>query len=203
MTGGAAAMGRGAATGGAAGALPPGGPGIGCEDRGPVRVITLSRPPTNALDRELLLRLRREVWAAAASPGPRALVIASSVPGAFCSGLDLEWICDPGSPARTARNTVVLARLSRLVQLFAKKNGQRNVGRPSLSPLSIFAFLVPASPQLPGQIPHHRRIDDQYHHPRPGQVLENFIDLQRHQRARRHNRQILRPALPQRQPRRF
>lgn len=59
-------------------------------DEGAVRVLTLARPPGNALDLALLKDLRAAVEAASADARVRAVVLASSVDGYFSSGLDLE-----------------------------------------------------------------------------------------------------------------
>lgn len=63
---------------------------ISAEDLGPVRVITIARPPANVLSLELLGRLQDAVEKAAEDRGARALVIASSIPRYFSTGLDLE-----------------------------------------------------------------------------------------------------------------
>ena len=64
--------------------------GLGARDEGSVRVLTLSRPPGNALDLALLTSLRAAAQEASADSRVRALVIESSVDGYFSSGLDLE-----------------------------------------------------------------------------------------------------------------
>jgi enoyl-CoA hydratase/carnithine racemase len=61
-------------------------------DEGAVRVITLARPPGNALGRAELEALRREFQSASADPGVRALVVESGVPRYFSSGMDLAEI---------------------------------------------------------------------------------------------------------------
>ena len=55
-----------------------------------VRVLRLANPPANVLNRRLLETLRGEIDEAAADPGVRALVLASSYPRYFSTGLDLE-----------------------------------------------------------------------------------------------------------------
>jgi len=64
--------------------------GLLVRDEGPVRVLTLSRPPGNALNLATLAALREAALAAAADAGVRALVLDSTVDGYFSSGLDLE-----------------------------------------------------------------------------------------------------------------
>ena len=55
-----------------------------------VRVLRLANPPGNVLTRRLLEALRGEIEAAQSDPGVGALVLASSYPRYFSSGLDLE-----------------------------------------------------------------------------------------------------------------
>lgn len=57
---------------------------------GAVRVLTLARPPGNALTLETLRALRDAAAEAGADARTRALVIESSTPRYFSSGLDLE-----------------------------------------------------------------------------------------------------------------
>jgi enoyl-CoA hydratase/carnithine racemase len=63
---------------------------LGVRDEGPVRVLTLRRPPGNALNLALLSSIRAAAESAAADAGVRALVLESEVDGYFSSGLDLE-----------------------------------------------------------------------------------------------------------------
>lgn len=94
------------------------------ERRDETSVVFLDHPPTNALGEALAAELTatlREVLSA----GPvRAVILASKVRYAFCSGLDLGEIYDPGDPRRTGRNTVrateASAALARLVGEAAK-----------------------------------------------------------------------------------
>ncbi len=62
------------------------------EEHGSVRVLRLANPPSNVLTGGLLDSLRREVEAAAVDEGVRCLVLASSYPRYFSSGLDLEEV---------------------------------------------------------------------------------------------------------------
>src|SRR5438874_269004 len=55
-----------------------------------VRVLRLANPPANVLNRRLLETLKQEVGEAAADPAVRALVLTSSYPRYFSTGLDLE-----------------------------------------------------------------------------------------------------------------
>jgi enoyl-CoA hydratase/carnithine racemase len=68
--------------------------GLAARDEGPVRILTLSRPPGNTLSLATLAALRAETEGAAAAPGVRALVLESSVEGYFSSGLDLNGLMD-------------------------------------------------------------------------------------------------------------
>lgn len=68
--------------------------GLAARDEGPVRVLTLSRPPGNTLSLEALAALRSAADGAAADPAVRALVLESSVEGYFSSGLDLNGLMD-------------------------------------------------------------------------------------------------------------
>ncbi|HEX4047341.1 MAG TPA: enoyl-CoA hydratase-related protein, partial [Elusimicrobiota bacterium] len=63
---------------------------LAARDEGPVRVLTLSRPPGNTLDLAALGALSAAAREAGDAPGVRALVLESSVEGYFSSGLDLE-----------------------------------------------------------------------------------------------------------------
>ena len=59
-------------------------------DEGPVRVLSLSRPPGNTLDLATLADLRTSALAAAEDASVRALVLESGLPRYFSSGLDLD-----------------------------------------------------------------------------------------------------------------
>ena len=60
------------------------------EDVERVRVLRLANPPSNVLSLTLLDTLKQEVAEAAAAPGVRCLVLASSYPRYFSTGLDLK-----------------------------------------------------------------------------------------------------------------
>jgi enoyl-CoA hydratase/carnithine racemase len=64
--------------------------GLAARDEGAVRVLTLSRPPGNALSLAALVGLREAALEAAGDPRVRALVLESAVEGYFSSGLDLD-----------------------------------------------------------------------------------------------------------------
>ena len=64
--------------------------GLKIRDDGPVRILTLTRPPGNTLDLATLADLRAAAVAAGAQASVRAVVLGSDVPRYFSSGLDLE-----------------------------------------------------------------------------------------------------------------
>ncbi len=71
---------------------------IEVELHGNVRELRLARPPVNALNRELLTALDRELDAVArAGDGVRALVL-SGQPGLFCAGLDVAELAGLDTP---------------------------------------------------------------------------------------------------------
>ena len=61
---------------------------IEIEDHGAIRTIRLARPPVNALNRELMVKLDAAVTAAPAA-GARGLII-TGAGGRFCAGLDVQ-----------------------------------------------------------------------------------------------------------------
>lgn len=63
---------------------------IETSDRDGVRLISLNRAPSNVLNMELLASLRGALTRAEKDPSVRALVLASSCPKYFSSGIDLE-----------------------------------------------------------------------------------------------------------------
>jgi enoyl-CoA hydratase/carnithine racemase len=76
-----------------------------CTQDGPVAVLALRRPPTNALDRAALGELAASAKAPEANPVTRVLVITGGLENLFCSGGDLKYwrnIPDPGGPAKCA-----------------------------------------------------------------------------------------------------
>lgn len=74
--------------------------GLLSRDEGPVRVLTLSRPPGNALTLAALGALRDAAGEASRDARVRALVVDSSVEGYFSSGLDLEELMSLPEPRR-------------------------------------------------------------------------------------------------------
>ena len=64
--------------------------GLSARDEGAVRVLTLSRPPGNALDLATLSHLRAAALEASGDARVRALVLESSLGSYFSSGLDLD-----------------------------------------------------------------------------------------------------------------
>ncbi len=65
---------------------------VAAHDEGPVRVVTLTRPPGNALGLSVLESLRGEIDRAAGEARVRAVVLASGLPKYFSCGLDLVEI---------------------------------------------------------------------------------------------------------------
>lgn len=64
---------------------------ISQRQEGPISLITLTRPPINALDREALNELAGVVARADTDREIRALVITGGIDGIFCSGGDLKY----------------------------------------------------------------------------------------------------------------
>jgi len=75
--------------------------GLAVRDEGPVRVLTLARPPGNALTLRTLGDLSAAVREATCDARVRAVVVDSTVDGYFSSGLDLEELM--GLPADRRR----------------------------------------------------------------------------------------------------
>ena len=83
-----------------------------CERRDGVAVITLNRPDRrNALSAALLAELRQTAAELDASPDVRAIVLTGADP-AFCAGLDLTELGEPGSALGGAGSGPVLPPLS-------------------------------------------------------------------------------------------
>lgn len=83
-------------------------PDVLCERRDGVAVVTLNRPARrNALSSALLADLRATVADLDASPAVRAIVLTGADP-AFCAGLDLTELGQPGSPLAAAGSGPVL-----------------------------------------------------------------------------------------------
>lgn len=82
---------------------------------GPVALLTLIRPPVNALDRDALDELARVLREVDADERTRAAVITGGTDGVFCSGGDLKYwrgVRDGREVGRAGRD--VLARIERL-----------------------------------------------------------------------------------------
>lgn len=69
---------------------------IATEDRGPIRILSLSHGKANALDVELLDGLRDAV--AEFQAGPARAGVLTSTGSMFCAGLDLKRVVDGGAP---------------------------------------------------------------------------------------------------------
>ena len=82
-----------------------------CEIRGPVAVVTLNRPARrNALSAVLLADLRSTVADLGADSAVRAIVLTGADP-AFCAGLDLTELGQPGGPLASVASGPVLPLL--------------------------------------------------------------------------------------------
>ena len=101
------------------------------EDRGRVRVLSLNRPPSNSLTLSLLDAVFSEVTAAAADPGVRCVVLASTSPKYFSSGLDLDEML--ALPA--AGRITFFEKMIRTHRLLA------SCGKPTVAAIEGTAFL--------------------------------------------------------------
>jgi enoyl-CoA hydratase len=82
-----------------------------CEIRGQVAVVTLNRPARrNALSASLIAGLRASLAELGADAGVRAIVLTGADP-AFCAGLDLTELGQPGGPLSAAASGPVLPPL--------------------------------------------------------------------------------------------
>jgi enoyl-CoA hydratase/carnithine racemase len=73
--------------------------------RGNVAVVTLNRPPVNALSRALLGQLKDTLKESAGRPEARVIVLASALPKAFSAGADIQelvWLDEAQSADFTA-----------------------------------------------------------------------------------------------------
>ena len=102
---------------------------MGAWDRkwdGSIAVLTLTRPPINALDREALGELDRLLQDVESTHHTRAVVIASGLEGVFCTGGDLKYwrtVLDGADVAHAGRS--VFGRLESLpLPTIAAINGQ-------------------------------------------------------------------------------
>lgn len=85
------------------------------QDRGPVTILSLNRPPINTLDRESLDELTGIVDELDADKESRVIVITGAITGVFCSGGDLKYwrhIRDAGEVSRAGSD--VFERIERL-----------------------------------------------------------------------------------------
>ena len=88
-------------------------PDVLCEIRGVVAVVTLNRPERrNALSAALLTGLRASLEELGADAAVRAIVLTGADP-AFCAGLDLTELGQPGGPLSSAASGPVLPALSK------------------------------------------------------------------------------------------
>ena len=84
-----------------------------CEIRGVVAVVTLNRPERrNALSAALLAGLRAALAELSADSAVRAIVLTAADP-AFCAGLGLTELGQPGGPLSSAASGPVLPPLSK------------------------------------------------------------------------------------------
>ncbi len=84
-----------------------------CEERGGVALVTLNRPARrNALSGALLTALRATMAELDGQPAVRAIVLTGADP-AFCAGLDLAELGQPGSELAAAGSGPVLASLTK------------------------------------------------------------------------------------------
>jgi len=82
---------------------------------GPITILTLKRPPINALDRQALYELAEAVGGVEADKETRVLVIIGGIDGIFCSGGDLNFwrqVHDGKEVGQVGRE--VFARIERL-----------------------------------------------------------------------------------------
>ena len=70
---------------------------------GPITVVTLTRPPINALDRDALAELAAIALDVETDPSVRVLVLTSGLDGIFCSGGDLSYWREVPDAAEVSR----------------------------------------------------------------------------------------------------
>ena len=84
---------------------------------GPIAIITLKRPPINALDQEALDELNDAVGEVEADPEIRVLVVTGGIDGIFCTGGDLKYWRDIHDGKEVSRaGCEVFARIERLAK---------------------------------------------------------------------------------------
>lgn len=96
-----------------------------------VRILRLANPPANVLNLSLLETLRREVAEAATDPRVRCLVLASSYPRYFSTGLDLQEMTSLPEPRRTEP----------FLALFETYRALRDLPKPTLAVIGGSALL--------------------------------------------------------------
>jgi enoyl-CoA hydratase len=101
------------------------------EDQGRVRVLTLDRPPSNSLNLALLDALGREIEAAKQDTEVRSLLLASTNPKYFSSGLDLDEMLS-FSGAERSRLFERMIEIHRALAAFPK---------PTVAAIEGYAFL--------------------------------------------------------------
>ncbi|MBI4424098.1 MAG: enoyl-CoA hydratase/isomerase family protein [Elusimicrobia bacterium] len=104
---------------------------IAIEDKDNVRTVTLNRPPSNGLCRELLQELESAARASAADPAVRCVVLRSALPKYFSSGLDPEQLLGPsGEPSPELFST-----------LFSTYRAWLELGKPTVASIDGYALL--------------------------------------------------------------
>jgi len=84
---------------------------------GPVAILTLNRPPINALDQAALDELNDAVGEVEADPEIRVLVVTGGIDGIFCTGGDLKYWRDIHDGSEVSRaGSEVFARIERLAK---------------------------------------------------------------------------------------
>lgn len=78
------------------------------EVEGHVRVLRLANPPANVLNLTLLATLKREISEAGSDPAVRCLLLASSYPRYFSTGLDLQELASLPPERRSEPFTALL-----------------------------------------------------------------------------------------------
>ena len=96
-----------------------------------VRIVSLDSPPANVLNLALLQRLGQEISAAGADPQTRCLVLASSIPRYFSTGLDLAEMMTLPEDRRAEPFMTLLGTYRQL----------RALGKPTLAAIGGSAIL--------------------------------------------------------------
>ena len=94
---------------------------------GPVTVLTLKRPPVNALDRTALEELSKALENVESDRESRVLVLTGGIEGIFCSGGDLKYwrhmdllvnACDRSGDSTAADRCTAASPAGQLMVLF-------------------------------------------------------------------------------------